>query len=165
MGSGMRIGTGLAAFVLAGAIAGDPAMASTIQPPASDQAAYQEFVKEFRTVARGHGIPGSLYDRAFQGLTPDPEVIERNNRQPEFVLPPSHYMALVVTDTRVREGRRKLAEHAADLDGIERQYGVDRHVLVAIWAWKRRTERCAASATSSGRSRLSATRAPRQVRA
>ena len=133
MGSGMRIGTGLAAFVLAGAIAGDPAMASTIQPPASDQAAYQEFVKEFRTVARGHGIPGSLYDRAFQGLTPDSEVIERNNRQPEFVLPPSHYMALVVTDTRVREGRRKLAEHAADLDGIERQYGVDRHVLVAIW--------------------------------
>ena len=129
----MRIGTGLAAFVLAGAIIGDPAMASTVQPPTSDQAAYQEFVKEFRAVASGHGIPGSLYDRAFQGLTPDPEVIERNNRQPEFVLPPSHYMALVVTDTRVRQGRRKLAEHAADLDGIERQYGVDRHVLVAIW--------------------------------
>ena len=133
MGSGMRIGTGLAAFVLAGTITGDPAMASTVQPPTSDQAAYREFVKEFRTVARGHGIPGSLYDRAFQGLTPDPEVIERNSRQPEFVLPPSHYMALVVTDTRVRQGRRKLAGHAADLDGIERQYGVDRHVLVAIW--------------------------------
>ena len=110
--------------------AGEPAHAQSVT---ADQTAYREFVKEFRAVARRHGIPGALYDRAFHGLTPDPEVIERNNRQPEFVLPPSHYMALVVTDTRVREGRRKLSEHAADLDRIERRYGVNRHVLVAIW--------------------------------
>lgn len=110
--------------------AGEPAHAQSVT---ADQTAYREFVKEFRAVARRHGIPGALYDRAFHGLTPDPEVIERNNRQPEFVLPPSHYMALVVTDTRVREGRRKLSEHAAGLDRIERRYGVNRHVLVAIW--------------------------------
>ncbi len=129
----MKIGTGLIALVLTGALAGLPAYASPVQPLATDQAAYRKFIKEFRAVARSHGIPESLYDRAFRGLTANPEVIERNNRQPEFVLPPSHYMALVVTDTRVREGRRKLAEHAADLDAIERRYGVDRHVLVAIW--------------------------------
>jgi len=129
----MKIGTGLMALVLTGAFAGLPAYASPVQPLATDRAAYRKFVEEFRGVARRHGIPASLYDRAFNGLTPNPEVIERNNRQPEFVLPPSHYMALVVTDTRVREGRRKLAEHAADLDAIERRYGVDRHVLVAIW--------------------------------
>ena len=129
----MKIGTGLMALVLTGTLAGLSAYAAPVQPLATDQAAYRKFVKEFRGVARRHGIPESLYDRAFRALTPDPEVIERNNRQPEFVLPPSHYMALVVTDTRVREGRRKLSEHAADLDAIERRYGVDRHVLVAIW--------------------------------
>ena len=129
----MKIGTGLAAFVLAGAVAGNAACASPGQPLTSDKAAYQKFVKEFRTVASHAGIPKSLYDRAFRGLTPDPEVIERNNRQPEFVLPPSHYMALVVTDTRIRAGRNKLSEYTAELDGIETEYGVDRHVLVSIW--------------------------------
>ena len=106
---------------------------SPAQPLTSDQAAYQSFVREFRAVALRRGIPEALYDRAFRGLTPDPEVIERNNRQPEFVLPVSHYMALVITDTRVRQGRDKLSEHAADLVRIERRYGVDRHVLAAIW--------------------------------
>ncbi len=134
MGRGMKIGTGLAAALfLAGVAGGDPTRASAVQSLTSDQAAYREFVEEFRTLARRHGIPESLYDRAFRGLTPDPEVIERNNRQPEFVLPPSHYMALMVTDTRVREGRRKLSEYGSALDRIERRYGVDPHVLTAIW--------------------------------
>jgi len=113
--------------------AGVPYHAAAVRPATADQKAYEKFVREFRAVARRNGIPGPLYDRAFRGLTPDPEVVEKNDRQPEFVLPPSHYMALVVTDTRIREGRRKLTEHADDLDGIERRYGVDRHVLVAIW--------------------------------
>ena len=134
MGGATRTNTSLAAaLLLAGAVADGTARAATLQPPTPDPTAYRKFVKEFRGVARRNGIPDTLYDRAFRGLTPDPEVIERNNRQPEFVLPPSHYMALVVTDTRIREGRRKLSEYAADLDGIERRYGVDRHVLVAVW--------------------------------
>ena len=131
MDSPTRIGTLLtAALVLAGGVAGHPPRGQAQTP---DQAAYRKFVREFRTVARRNGIPDTLYDRAFRGLTPDPEVIERNLRQPEFVLPPSHYMALAVTDTRIREGRRKLSEYADDLDRIERRYGVDRHVLVAVW--------------------------------
>lgn len=130
----MRTGAGLAAaLVLAGLALGKPAPASAAPPITPDHAAYRKFVEEFRGAALGHGIPGPLYDRAFRGLTPDPEVIEKNDRQPEFVLPPSHYMALVVTDTRVREGRAKLAEHAADLERMERRYGVDRRVLVAVW--------------------------------
>ena len=103
------------------------------RPLTSDQAAYQSFVREFRAVALRRGIPKALYNRAFRGLTPDPEVIEKNNRQPEFVLSASQYMALMITDTRVNEGRRKLSEYAADLKDIERRYGVDRHVLLAVW--------------------------------
>ncbi|MCY4486998.1 MAG: lytic murein transglycosylase [Deltaproteobacteria bacterium] len=106
---------------------------SPAQPLTPDQTAYRSFVREFRSVALRRGIPEALYDRAFRGLTPDPEVIEKNNRQPEFVLPASQYVALVVTDTRVNDGRVKLSEFAADLERIEGRYGVDRHVLAAIW--------------------------------
>lgn len=132
MNARTRIGAGLAAALVLAA-AGNPAPASAAPPPTSDHAAYRKFVEEFRGEALRHGIPGPLYDRAFRGLTPDPEVIERNDSQPEFVLPPSHYVALTVTDTRVRKGRAKLSEHAADLERMERRYGVDRRVLVAVW--------------------------------
>lgn len=130
MNAGTRIGAGLAAALVLAAV-GNPAPAAP--PPTSDHAAYRKFVEEFRGEALRRGIPGPLYDRAFRGLTPDPEVIERNDSQPEFVLPPSHYVALTVTDTRVRKGRAKLSEHAADLERMERRYGVDRRVLVAVW--------------------------------
>ncbi len=121
--------------VLASAIiaAFGTASPSPAQPLTADHAAYRSFVREFRSVALRRGIPEALYDRSFRGLTPDPEVIEKNNRQPEFVLPASQYVALVVTDTRVNDGRVKLSELAAALERIERRYGVDRHVLAAIW--------------------------------
>ena len=133
MGFGLKIRKGAAAWIFVSMAAGIPVCAPAAQPPTPDQAAYREFVREFRGVALGQGIPAPLYDRAFRGLTPDPEVVAKNNRQPEFVLPASHYVTLLITDTRVNEGRRKLSEYAADLKGIEQRYGVDRHVLVALW--------------------------------
>lgn len=126
---------GLVLAILASAMVatlGAPSL-SPAQPLTSDQAAYRSFVREFRSVALRRGIPEALYDRAFRGLTPDPEVIERNNRQPEFVLPASQYVALAVTDTRLNDGRVKLSELADDLKRMEGRYGVDRHVLAAIW--------------------------------
>src|SRR5690606_599554 len=60
-------------------------------------------------------------------------VIEKDRYQPEFTLDPSQYVALTVTDTRARIGREKLARHENELDAIEKKYGVDRHVLLAIW--------------------------------
>ncbi|MGE0612031.1 MAG: lytic murein transglycosylase [Hyphomicrobiales bacterium] len=101
--------------------------------PAHADAAYDRFVREFRAVALRSGVSARTYDAAFKGLEPDPEVVEKNASQPEVVLPASHYLALTVTDTRIRIGREKLAEHKALLDAIEKKFGVDRHVLLAIW--------------------------------
>lgn len=96
-------------------------------------ARYRAFVKSFRATALKSGISPATYDAAFKGLTPDPEVIEKDSHQPEFTLKPSQYVALTVTDTRMRIGREKLALHEKELDAIEEKYGVDRHVLLAIW--------------------------------
>lgn len=94
---------------------------------------YQRFVKSFWGTAKKAGISRKTYDAAFEGLTPDPEVIEKNAHQPEFTLSASQYMALTVTDTRIRGGAQKLEQHKAALVEIEKKWGVDRHVLVAIW--------------------------------
>lgn len=94
---------------------------------------YQRFVKSFWGTAKKAGISRKTYDAAFDGLTPDPEVIKKDAYQPEFTLSGSQYMSLTVTDTRINGGIEKLKIHKAALDEIEKKWGVDRHVLVAIW--------------------------------
>ena len=102
-------------------------------PPASAETGYQHFVKHFWASARKAGVSRKIYDAAFAGLTPDPEVIRKNAFQPEFRLPAAHYLTLVVTDTRVRLGKERLAQYSEQLGAIEKRWGVDRHVLLAIW--------------------------------
>lgn len=104
--------------------------------PASEvraNAAYERFVKSFWATARKAGISRKTYDAAFAGLTPDPEVLEKNAYQPEFKLPPSQYVVAAVTDTRIKTGMEMAEKYKAELDRIEKKWGVDRYVLLAIW--------------------------------
>lgn len=111
-------------------------IALTADVPQADanEAAYRHFVKSFWKTAKARGISREIYDAAFAGLTPDADVVKKNARQPEFVQPASHYVSLAVSDTRIETGKAKLEELKETLDAIERRYGVDRHVLIAIWA-------------------------------
>jgi membrane-bound lytic murein transglycosylase B len=94
---------------------------------------FPQWVESFWPTAKAAGITRATYDRAFQGLTPDPKVIEAANFQPEYVKPIGEYMDRVVSDKRIEMGKQKLEENKALLDAIEARYGVDRHVIVAIW--------------------------------
>ena len=83
--------------------------------------------------AKSAGVTRATFDRAFQGFAPDPEVIEAANFQPEYVKPIGEYIDRAVSDKRVETGKQKLAEYQALLEGLENRYGVDRHIIVAIW--------------------------------
>lgn len=94
---------------------------------------FRRWVDEFWATARAGGVSRATYERAFAGVTPDPEVLEKAGHQAEFVRPIWDYVAGAVSEKRIAAGRALLAQHAADLGRIERAYGVDRHILVAIW--------------------------------
>ena len=83
--------------------------------------------------ARAKGVSQDTFDRAFQGVTMDPDVLAAARRQPEFVKPIWEYLDSAVSDSRIANGRAKAAEWAQALEAIERSYGVDRHVVLAIW--------------------------------
>lgn len=78
-------------------------------------------------------ISRALFDRAFDGVTLDPDIIEKLQNQPELVSAPWDYIGLRVSDSRIANGREQLARHASLLAELETRYGVDRHVIVAIW--------------------------------
>lgn len=94
---------------------------------------FAQWVEGFWPTARAAGITRATYTLAFAGLTPDPEVIEQANYQPEYVKPIGEYIDRAVSDKRIEAGKQKLEENKALLDAIEKRYGVDRHILIAIW--------------------------------
>lgn len=83
--------------------------------------------------AKGAGVTRATFDRAFQGFSIDPEVIEAAKYQPEYVRPIGEYIDRAVSDKRVDTGKQKLGEHQALLGALENRYGVDRHIVIAIW--------------------------------
>src|SRR6187401_1232959 len=93
----------------------------------------QACVEALWPAAKAAGVKREIFDRALQGFTSDPEVVEQANYQPEYVKPIGEYLDRLVSDKRVETGKAKLAEYQALLGSLETRYGVDRHVIVAIW--------------------------------
>jgi membrane-bound lytic murein transglycosylase B len=83
--------------------------------------------------AKSAGITRGTFDRAFQGFSIDPEVLELAKYQPEYVKPIGEYIDRAVSEKRITVGKERLAEYQALVGALENRYGVDRHIIVAIW--------------------------------
>ena len=118
------IATVLVGFVLIG---------TTLVAPARADAGFDAWVRDFWPTAKAAGVSRGVYDAAFQGVTPDPEVLEKARFQPEFTEPLWQYVEKRVSEKRIGGGRDMLVRYRSLLDTIESRYGVDRHTLVAIW--------------------------------
>lgn len=109
------------------------ALATLLTLAAPAQADFASCVAGLRSSALSQGISGATFDRAMRGVEPDMKILELMNNQPEFKTPVWDYLATLVDDQKVREGRAMLSQHASTLSRIEQAYGVDRHVVVAVW--------------------------------
>ncbi len=70
--------------------------------------------------------------RLFYGVTIQKRVLELMDRQTE-ALPYYKYYPLFIKESVIAEGRKQLEEHKALLDAIEKELGVEREIVVAIW--------------------------------
>ena len=83
--------------------------------------------------ARAAGIRAEVFREHTRDLAWDPSVLEALDHQPEFRTPIWDYLAGLVDEERVADGRARLAEHADLLAAIEARYGVDPATVVAVW--------------------------------
>ena len=90
-------------------------------------------LNSLRSEASKQGISAKTFDQAVAGFEPDPDVIKAYEFQPEFRTPIWDYVAGLVDQERVDDGRARLNQWQRELVQIEQQYGVDRHVIVAVW--------------------------------
>ena len=110
------------------------AAATVLLPHAAfGQSAFETWVANFRRRALARGVSEQTYARVMNGLKPDNTVFAEFRSQPEFTESLWQYVYRRVSDFRLITGREKLRAHAALLDRIDRDYGVDRHIMVALW--------------------------------
>jgi membrane-bound lytic murein transglycosylase B len=126
----------LGALALTGCAADAAGARLPLAPPGSenmDDAAFADWLTAVREEALKAGVAAGTFDRSMRGLRPDEDVVKANESQPEFTKPVWEYLEGALSDTRVARGKALLAENEKLLDSIEARYGVNRHVLVAIW--------------------------------
>jgi lytic murein transglycosylase len=90
-------------------------------------------VRTLRDEAAAKGVTGETFDAALAGVEPDESVLEAMENQPEFTVPVWDYLAGLVDEQRIEDGRARLAQWSSVLSDIERKFGVDRYTVIAVW--------------------------------
>jgi membrane-bound lytic murein transglycosylase B len=83
--------------------------------------------------AARRNVPRATFEAQIAGLTPDLRIMDLMDGQPEFTKSFWDYLDLLITDARIADGRAILGKHRAIFDAVEKAYGVDRHIIAAIW--------------------------------
>lgn len=99
----------------------------------ADEAAFASCLAGLRAEASAKGVSTASFDTHTAGLAPDMAVIGFLDAQPEFVTPIWDYMAGLVDEERVADGRAMLAEWREVLARVEAEYAVDAATVVAVW--------------------------------
>lgn len=133
--SAERSGSCLARRVLPGAALAAALAAATlaVATPARADEGFAACLSELRRDAIGKGITAATFDQGTRGLAPDRSVLELLDFQPEFRTPIWDYLAALVDDERIADGRAMLDRWRDTLAEVERRYGVDPETVVAVW--------------------------------
>nr|WP_040671393.1 lytic murein transglycosylase [Rhodobacter sp. SW2] len=100
---------------------------------AGTDAGLQAWIAGFRPRALAMGISEATFDQAFRGVAFNAQVIDRDRHQAEFTKTIWAYLDIATSDDRVNAGRKALQAHGPLLQRIEDTYGVDKHILLAVW--------------------------------
>ncbi|WP_150497294.1 lytic murein transglycosylase [Roseibium aquae] len=95
--------------------------------------AIESCVSRLKQEAVSAGVNPSVASRMLDGARYDEKVIRFSTSQPEYQIPIWDYMAFLVDPKRIEDGRQLMRQHARTLSAVEQRYGVDKHVVLAVW--------------------------------
>jgi len=101
----------------------------------ADYQSFQKFLESFYTEASAKGISRKTYDRAFASVTEaDPKVLEKAAYQAEFTTKIWDYLDARINPLSVLDGRIMAGVYGKTLADIEKRFGVEVPVILAIWS-------------------------------
>jgi lytic murein transglycosylase len=111
----------------AGALLARP-MVAAAAPPSFDR-----WREHFRARALAKGISEATWTRVMGRIEPDMSVFRQMQDQPEFSEEIWQYINRRVSDWRIIAGKEALRKNEALFARIERDFGVERGTLLALW--------------------------------
>jgi len=97
---------------------------------------FRDFVARMKAEAVRQGFDRRLADRFFSSVRQDPAVIRADRAQGIFQRPFTDFSRRLISQNRIDNGRRNAQRWDAVFDRVERDYGVNRGVLLAFWAFE-----------------------------
>ncbi|WP_417694202.1 lytic murein transglycosylase [Roseibium sp.] len=98
-----------------------------------EAASLSSCVASLKKQAVQSGVRAEIASGMLDGATYDEKVIRFSSSQPEYKTPIWDYMAFLVDPERISDGKTLLRKHDATLKSVEKRYGVDRHIVLAVW--------------------------------
>ena len=117
----------LRASLSAAAVVASPVTALAAPP------GFEQWRAGFRQHALSKGITEATWDRCMAHVEPDMSVFKQIRNQPEFNEQIWQYINRRVSDWRIINGKEALKQNAALFSRIERDFGVERGTLLALW--------------------------------
>lgn len=118
-------------LLLAALTTASPALAQL--PCGGDFAAWVQGMKQ---EAAAKGIPAETADAFFAGLSPDPRVLKADRSQGVFRKSFLEFSQSLISGDRLTRGRALADQWDAIFDRAESEYGVQRGILLAFWAFE-----------------------------
>jgi lytic murein transglycosylase len=108
-------------------------LAAAFPLPAMAVPDFRACLASLRDAALRAGVDSATFARATQGIEYSQEIIELSQVQPEFKTPIWDYLAGLVDEERVNDGRAMMQRYSRALAAAEAKYGVDRATITAVW--------------------------------
>ncbi|MEM8949740.1 MAG: lytic murein transglycosylase [Pseudomonadota bacterium] len=100
---------------------------------AADDPAFAAWVKDLEEDARAAGISEKTIEEALGDLALAPDVVELDRKQPETRQTFEQYRSRVLSESRVKKGRKLLKEHRDLLNKIAAEYKVQPRFIISLW--------------------------------
>ncbi|MEP3865016.1 MAG: lytic murein transglycosylase, partial [Paracoccaceae bacterium] len=97
---------------------------------------FGSFVQGLKSEAISSGFDTSTVDRFFSGVRQDAAVLKADRSQGVFQRPFIDFSRRLISQNRVNNGRSKAQSLSSVFSRIEREYGINRGVLLAFWAFE-----------------------------
>ncbi|WP_083898980.1 lytic murein transglycosylase [Robiginitomaculum antarcticum] len=104
-----------------------------INPDTTPQVKFDAWKADFTNRALAKGYDPALVIAVIAPAELREDAIASNDSQPEFTKPVWSYIDNAMNERRLNGGMAQLTAHEQMFNNIERDFGVDRHTLTAIW--------------------------------
>jgi membrane-bound lytic murein transglycosylase B len=112
--------------------------AGTVGTAEPARPSFAEWRAALKAEALAAGVSAETFDRAFAGVQPNPEILVKDDVQPEYTRPVWAYLDTAVSPRNIVTGQQRLSENAAALRRATEGYGIPPEIVVAIWGLESR---------------------------